>query len=87
MVAGSDAYRGQKLNGYFNAYGYTYQGGSLHVVFDHGPRVTARVTSTNELADVIADRGSRAAGDAGPATITSQSATSQWQRGPLPNLG
>jgi hypothetical protein len=57
VVAGSDAYRGQKLNGYFNAYGYTYQGGSLHVVFDHGSRVTARVTSTNELVDVTLTEG------------------------------
>ncbi len=57
VVAGSDAYRGQKLNGYFNAYGYTYQGGSLFVVFDNGTRVTARVTSTNELVEVTLTEG------------------------------
>jgi hypothetical protein len=57
VVAGIASYQGQKLNGYFNVYGYQYQGGSLHVVFDHGPRVTARVSSTNELTDVTLTEG------------------------------
>ena len=57
VASGIESYRGQKLNGYFNAYGYQYQGGSLHIVFDKGQRITARVTSTNELADVSLNEG------------------------------
>jgi hypothetical protein len=57
VVSGQVSYQGQKLNGYFNAYGYDYQGGFLSVVFDHGPRVSARLTGTNELADVQLTEG------------------------------
>ena len=57
VVGGAASYQGKQVNGYFNVYGYQYQGGSLHIVFEHGPRVTARVTSMNELADVTVTEG------------------------------
>lgn len=52
VVAGIDTYKGRKVTGFFNVQGYQYRGGQLHVVFEHGPRLVARVTETNTLADV-----------------------------------
>jgi hypothetical protein len=60
VVAGTDAYRGQKVDAFFNVYGYSYQGGSLHIVFDRGPRVTAVVGADNALSEVTLTEGATA---------------------------
>jgi hypothetical protein len=57
VTGGLASYQGQKVNGYFNAYGYQYQGGNLHIQFERGGRIAARVTSMNELTDVTLTEG------------------------------